>query len=38
MNRFFTLAIVATVAMALRADARACSPVPIDEHEVDPSM
>ena len=38
MNRLLSLVIVATVVTALRADARACSPVPIDEHEVDPSM
>jgi len=38
MNRLLSLVIVATVVTALRADARACSPIPTYEHEVDTSM
>jgi len=38
MNRLLSLVIVATVVTALRADARACSPIDPNKHVVDTSM
>jgi len=38
MNRLLSLVVIATVVTALRADARACSPIDPSKHVVDTSM